>query len=190
MAATASAPQMADAGIARECGACTACCIVPGIDTREIQKQTGAACRHCSASGCANYETRPKACREFTCAWLEGVLPDDWRPERSGVLAQGVTIGLRPGLSLMLIADALKTVRQPWFVDFVFAQLQLGMPLLLALPGPAGTRSAKHFLNAEMGQAATPEQVRQVLRRSVVAMLASEFEPLVLLNSGNDVSTP
>jgi Fe-S-cluster containining protein len=176
---------------ARECGACTVCCIVPGIDTREIQKRTGSVCRHCSGGGCAIYESRPKACREFFCAWMQDDrLGPDWRPDRSGVLAQTITIENCPGLSLMLIAEALKTVRQPWFVDFVFAQSRRGTPLVLALPGPEGTRSAKVLLNnSELQRAATPEQVRQVLRRNVRALMASEFEELVLLNSGNDVSS-
>ena len=87
---------MAEAG--RECGACTVCCIVPGIDTREIQKRTGAVCRHCSGGGCAIYEARPKACREFFCAWMQddrlgpAPLGPEWRPDLSGVLAQSITI--------------------------------------------------------------------------------------------------
>jgi hypothetical protein len=184
---------MAETVPGRECGACTVCCVVPGIDTHEIQKRSGAVCRNCSGGGCAIYESRPKACREFFCAWMEMEdLDAEWRPDLSGVFLQRIDIRGRPALSLMLIADALKTARRAGFVDFVLAHLRLGTPLVLALPGPTGTRSAKLLLNTdEMNQAAagSPEQVRQVLRKNIKALMASKFEPLALLNSGNDVST-
>jgi hypothetical protein len=177
----------------RACGACTICCIVPGIDTSQIQKRTGSVCRHCRDGGCAIYEDRPGACRDFFCAWMHRAgLGPEWRPDLSGVFLQEVDIKGRPALSLMLVDDALKTVRQNWFVDFVAEQLRHGVALVLALPGPQGTRSAKLLLNNdEMNRAAagSPEQVRQVLRKSVKALMESKFEPLPLLNSGNDTST-
>jgi hypothetical protein len=183
---------MAEIVPGRQCGDCTACCVVPGIDTSQIQKRTGSVCRHCGdGGGCAIYDARPDACRDFFCGWMQMAgLGPQWRPDRSGVFLQAITIKGREALSLMLIADALKTVRQPWFVDFVIAQLRQGMLLVLAVPGPVGTRSAKLLLNdAEMDKAAAPEQVRQLLRRHVKTLLDSEFEPLPLLNSGNDTST-
>lgn len=178
---------------ARACGACTICCIALGIDTSQIQKRTGSLCRHCQGGGCAIYETRPGACRDFFCAWMQNAgLGPEWRPDLSGVFLQEVDIKGRPALSLMLVDDALKTVRQTWFVDFVSEQLRRGTLLVLALPGPQGTRSAKLLLNNdEMNRAAagSPEQVRQVLRKTVKTLMGSEFEPLPLLNSGNDTST-
>ena len=185
---------MAEAVQGRECGKCTVCCIVPGIDTREIQKRSGATCRHCSGGGCAIYAARPAACQDFFCGWMQMPgLDASWRPDQSGVFLQALDIKGREALSLMLIADALKTVRQSWFVDFIIAQLQRGMLLVLAVPGPVGSRSAKLLLNdEEMSKAAagSPEQVRQLLRRQVKTLMESAFEELPLLNSGNDTSTP
>ncbi len=175
----------------RACGDCTVCCVVPGIDTHDIQKITGAACRHCAAGGCAIYDARPRACRAFFCAWIEGAMPDGWRPRDSGVLAQGIMVGGRPGMSLMLIADGLKTVRQDWFVKYVQDALRADMPLVLALPGPHGTASAKLGLNTQdMLQAAagSAEQVRQQLRLAVKTMMGSHFVALPIQNTGNDVS--
>ena len=182
---------------ARQCGACTVCCLAPGIDTPEIQKATGSPCRHRITEGCAIYEARPKTCRDFHCAWMEGALDDDLmegsgRPDRSGVFAQAITLQGRQGMSLMLVADAVKTVRQGWFVDYVQRAVRDGVPLVLALPGPIGMRSAKALLNNdEMRHAAagSPEQVRQVLRKQVRALMGGDFEALTLLNTGNTVST-
>jgi hypothetical protein len=176
----------------RACGDCTVCCVALGIDTSQIQKRTGSACRQCRGGGCAIYETRPDTCRDFFCAWMRSPgLGPEWRPDLSGVFLQEIDIQGRPALSLMLVGEALKTVRQAGFVDFVFAQLRQGTPLVLALPGPEGTRSAKLLLNSEaMNQAAgSPEQVRQVLRKNVKTLMASKFEDLPLLNVGNDTST-
>ncbi len=175
----------------RSCGECTVCCIVPGIDTHDIQKITGATCRHCAAGGCAIYDARPRACRDFFCAWMEGAMPQDWRPNDSGVLAQGIEMGGRRGMSLMLIADGLKTVRQDWFVEYVQQGLRAGMPLVLALPGPQGTASAKLGLNTpDMLRAAagSTEQVRQQLRLAVKTLMGAHFVALSIQNSGNDVS--
>jgi hypothetical protein len=176
----------------RACGDCTICCIVPGIDTPEIQKRTGAACRHCGAGGCAIYETRPRACRSFACAWLEGAFDANWRPDRCGVLARSITFQGRQGIVLTLYADPLKTVRHSWFVDYVQDQIRNRVPVMLAVSGPQGSESAKKILiDAEVAHAAagSPEQMRQVLRRAVKTLRDGTFEPLPLLNSGNDVSS-
>ncbi len=118
-------------------------------------------------------------------------MPEGWRPRDCGVLAQDIVIGGQAGMSLMLIGDALKTVRQDWFVEYVQQGLRAGVPLLLALPGPHGTRSAKQALNTpDMQRAAggTAEQVRQQLRRVVKMLAGSRFETLAIQNTGNDVS--
>ncbi len=58
----------------RQCGECTACCDgwVAGGD-------------HC----CSIYERRPQhPCRDFVCGWLQDAspFPDDWRPDKLGVM--------------------------------------------------------------------------------------------------------
>ena len=72
------------------CGTCTLCCKLLGV--AELAKPEDAWCRHCDRGrGCRAYETRPKGCRDFACAWLvareEGVQVDDaLRPDRCGVV--------------------------------------------------------------------------------------------------------
>lgn len=56
----------------RKCGTCRECCIVLEVDA--MQKDADVACRHLCAAGCAIYSNRPASCREFTCAWREGML--------------------------------------------------------------------------------------------------------------------
>src|SRR5512138_2208001 len=83
----------------RECGACTACCTHLKIDTPELQKFAGSDCEHLLPQrGCGIYERRPPICRGFHCAWRQlRVMPEDWRPDLSGVLVVVTSEGVPPG---------------------------------------------------------------------------------------------
>jgi hypothetical protein len=68
---------------ARQCGGCTLCCKVLGIE--ELAKPAGAWCPHCTPGrGCGIYDRRPGECRTFSCSWLlDSSFPESWRPDRS-----------------------------------------------------------------------------------------------------------
>lgn len=74
--------------MSRQCDTCTACC--EGWLTSEVTNMyPGHPCSHCTAQGCAIYETRPEdPCRDFTCGWLQdgSPLPEEMRPDKSGVI--------------------------------------------------------------------------------------------------------
>lgn len=65
----------------RSCGDCQECCVVMSVDA--LRKPIDVACEHQCATGCGIYTTRPNACRSFTCAWLEGVVPKNLKPNRT-----------------------------------------------------------------------------------------------------------
>ncbi len=171
----------------RECGACNACCVVPLIESPQFSKPSGAACRH-SNGGCGIYESRPDVCRRFFCGWRRSALiPDGWRPDISGVF---VTMEAA-GLNLMLVGNPLKTVRQPWFVDFVAGAVTQRIPLLLGLPGPEGMQAAMLKLNgAEMENAARTARgaVKDVLERTLKRLSAHRFVPCATAQVPADVS--
>jgi len=69
----------------RQCGSCTLCCKV--LEITDLKKPTNTACHHIMAGGgCNIYSERPRQCRTFACAWLQGHLDDDWFPESSGMV--------------------------------------------------------------------------------------------------------
>lgn len=76
----------------RQCGSCTMCCKLLAV--KELEKP---ACQWCShviqGKGCSIYETRPTACREFECAWLQGALPEDWRPDKVKFVVAAASAG-------------------------------------------------------------------------------------------------
>lgn len=73
----------------RDCGACRVCCVLPEV--AELGKPRKTACQHLSMdpgcrSACRIYEQRPRACSDFRCAWLNGLLPAWARPDKVGVM--------------------------------------------------------------------------------------------------------
>ncbi len=186
---------VADTVPGRVCGACTVCCTVPAIDNPQIQKAAGATCRHCDA-GCAIYATRPDVCVGYFCGWRQlEILGEDWRPDKSGVFAELETdipehLQSSVGVSLMLIGNPLKTIRQPWFLDFVATGLQGGVPLFLALPGPAGHKGAKVSLNTpEMTRAASGPRaaVKALLEKALQVLTRYDFKPHIMRHGGHDM---
>lgn len=75
---------------ARSCGTCTLCCklmAVSGFASVEDKPQ-GEWCRFCDkkGGGCAIYDARPQACRDFVCGWLGGIGTEPMKPSRSKVV--------------------------------------------------------------------------------------------------------
>ena len=179
----------------RQCGDCKVCCVVPPIDEPEMQKQPNAMCRHRSMGGCEIYEKRPTVCRTYFCGWRRLVfLNDDWRPDRSGVLIESgnpSTVG-SGSIILILVGNPLKTVRQPWLLDFIRKSIDEKIIMFLALPGTRGKAKAALPLNTpEMRSAAAQSrsQVRLTLENVVRRLSSHEFVPYLLEHSGYDVST-
>lgn len=81
----------------RECGPCRACCVGPEIRHRALTKPACVACPNLSPdpgpAGCTVYETRPKPCREFVCAWAQGAGEEGDRPDLVGVMFMRVAEG-------------------------------------------------------------------------------------------------
>ena len=178
----------------RECGGCTVCCVALNIDKPEIQKASGVACRHC-VGGCAIHESRPPVCRAFFCAWRTvDIFGEDWRPDKSGVLAQVETEGIpehfefSTGMGLMLVGHAAKIVRQKWFQDFVRTGIMNSIPLFLSLPGPRGDQAATTLLNTgEMLDAVKQDRIGDALERALRLLRGWKFEKAVITNKGNDM---
>ena len=173
----------------RSCGDCTVCCTVMAIDKPEIQKEAGVTCRHC-AGGCAIYDTRPQLCRDYHCGWRQlAMLDESWRPDRSGVFVELEPVEGQTGLSLVLVGNPLKTVRQPWFIEFVATGIRGDVPLELGIPGPPGRQGASLRLNThDMLAAANHSRaaVKQILEQELKLLASFDFPPRVIVNTGND----
>lgn len=68
-----------------KCGGCTACC--KNLELHEIPSKIGELCKHCTATGCGIYNTRPKECQEFLCMWAQmDYAGEELRPDKCGVI--------------------------------------------------------------------------------------------------------
>lgn len=186
----------------RDCGDCTVCCIVPAIDDSDLQKKSGAPCRHCrtqsangNGPGCTAYDARPGVCRTFYCAWrYMAEMDDSWRPDRAQVYAtlQDLTLDGKPvpAITLTLTADAQVTARAPWFVDFVRARGLAEKPVFLALPAESGRKPASILLPvASLAKAARQgaASVQALLEQGATLMQQLPKDAHILKHSGNDV---
>jgi hypothetical protein len=173
----------------RTCGDCTVCCTVMAVDNPDMQKEAGVTCRHCRG-GCTIYDTRPQLCRDYHCGWRQlPILNDDWRPDRSGVFVEIEVIDEQTALSLVLVGNPLKTLRQPWFLDFVVTGVRGDVPLHLGIPGPRGFQGASLPLNTrQMVDAASISRarVKDLLEKELKRLQSHSFEPRVIVNTGND----
>ena len=62
----------------RKCGDCNLCCKLPNIHTPKNFKKDYTWCKHCEIGvGCKIYSDRPKMCKDFVCAWLLGLTPEE-----------------------------------------------------------------------------------------------------------------
>jgi hypothetical protein len=183
----------------RACGECQVCCITPQIDTPEIRKTSGVACRNLTGAGCAIHATRPAVCQGFYCGWriLED-LPNDWRPDRCGVLVlldQGMDLPpqfrLRTAVILALVDNPLKTVRQRWFQDYVGRSVMAGVPLFLSVPPLKGNQMARAMLNTTaMRDAAvsrTAARIKDELEKTLKAVALYPPMKYVAVHGGPDM---
>jgi hypothetical protein len=174
----------------RTCGDCTVCCTAMAIDKPDIQKEAGVTCRHC-VGGCTIYDTRPSLCRDYHCGWRQlPVLDDSWRPDRSGVFVELEPHEGRTAISLVLVGNPLKIVRQPWFIDFVAAGIKGGQPLMLGIPGPPGYQGASLVLDSDamiLAARTARADVKAVLESELKLLQAFDGPSRTFRNHGNNV---
>ncbi|MDE2265152.1 MAG: hypothetical protein KGL29_04580 [Alphaproteobacteria bacterium] len=104
-------------------------------------------------------------------------LGDDWRPDKSGVfitdIGDEVSNEERARGALKLVVGAIHAIVRPSFVEFVCTMVEAGIPIYLAVPGPAGHLSAKVRVNTVLA-----EPVRRQDAARVVDVLAGTLKGL------------
>ena len=70
----------------KECGDCNACCVF--YEVKELNKAAKTPCQFLNSgcSGCSIYNKRPKICSDYICAWKGLDWPDEFRPDKSGLI--------------------------------------------------------------------------------------------------------
>ena len=92
-----------------ECGHCRACCeslgfthkgyeliYPPIVEQRDeiaregIEFPFGSVCNKVCETGCSIYESRPQICKDFECSFYKLELPEKYRPNSCGFLAEEI----------------------------------------------------------------------------------------------------
>ena len=71
----------------RSCGDCTECCVTLHIS--ELNKPKHTRCENLCTDkpGCKIYSQRPTECMTFQCLWIQNELPENAKPNKTGVMA-------------------------------------------------------------------------------------------------------
>jgi hypothetical protein len=171
----------------RECGACSACCEWLWVDTPEFRKPPSTLCAQASPSGCRIYLDRPPICRAWFCGWRRfEIFPEDWRPDRSGVIATMKDTEIpadyekRTGL-IFLLFWPLEMVLQTEFISLLSAFIDNRTPVFLAIPGPPGFKPLQFFANnllEDANRAQDAERFLAVLLAALRELDTLEFKPV------------
>ena len=158
----------------RNCGKCNACCRY--YDVAELKKPAGQLCQHWKkSSGCTIYETRPAACRDFYCVWLQNASMDDgWRPDLSGFILRETYsnipahFAVRHGVVFELCGPN-SSINTDRFIQAVASQVAQRVPVFLSITREQ--RISTVFLNDRI-EAAVASRQRPALVAALTAALA------------------
>lgn len=88
----------------RTCKNCDVCCHI--LEVRELNKPSHKNCNHrAEGGGCGIYNDRPSICREWNCAYILELLPDEerFRPNNLGLMFYPVSAKNNDlGLSMLM----------------------------------------------------------------------------------------
>jgi len=129
----------------RECGECTACCVVLLIEDQDFKKPADQACSHMvEKGGCKIYSKRPSVCQDWHCAWrFMAQLDDDWRPDLSGILLRSD----ENGIIFQPILEPEVVLTSDRAIELIGGGIAQGIPLSMSIPTRKGFRSYGMGLN-------------------------------------------
>lgn len=129
----------------RECGECTACCVVLLIDDENFKKPADQVCSNLmKKGGCKIYSKRPSVCLDWYCAWrFMAQLNEKWRPDRSGILLRSD----ENGIIFQPIRDPKDVLTNERAIELIGGGVAQGIPISISIPTQKGFRSYGMSLN-------------------------------------------
>lgn len=138
----------------KSCGGCTACCHT--VPVSEIKLAAYQRCPHLAGAesvkrGCSIYDRRPFSCRQWSCSWLIGDLPDRFRPDRLGIVidplpdmirVEGVEI---PVAQFWVMPGHEDDWKKPDVINLIHEMIELGVGVLWRMKDPDGGQLACAF---------------------------------------------
>ncbi len=144
----------------KACGGCTACC--DSVPVKEINLGAYVRCPHLRAPpdlghGCGIYADRPWSCRAWSCIWMISDLPEEYRPDRLGVVLDPIPDLVRVEGEEMVASQfwVLPGHEDDWrnpdapIMELVEQCFERGMAVLWRTKDPAGGQRARVFLRRD-----------------------------------------
>jgi hypothetical protein len=152
----------------RECGECTACCVVLLIDDDNFKKPADQVCSNLiEKGGCKIYASRPSVCQDWYCAWrFMGQLGDEWRPDRSGIMLRSD----ENGIIFQPILDPKEVLITDQAIELIAGGIQQGIQLSMSIPTREGFRSSGMSLNEPL-QAAVESRSLAAIQDSMLELI-------------------
>jgi hypothetical protein len=160
------------------------------FEVQDLRKPAGVPCDHLCEAGCANYDNRPKACRDWLCVWrLMPNLPEHWRPDLSGILIYQIknnVTGYHDTALMVSLAFGLKHLEDEALLGFLMLAARNRQPVYLGLHKLKDGKAASAadgkplFLNPPLEQALARNDRAgfvELLRRAIAAKLRNRPAP-------------
>lgn len=152
----------------RECGECTACCVVLLIDDAEFKKPADKVCSNLmAAGGCKIYANRPSVCQDWHCAWrFMPQLDDSWRPDRSGILLRSD----ENGIIFQPIRNPKKVLTSDRAIELIAGGVAQGIAMSMSIPTRKGHLSYGMSLNEPL-QAAVESRSLAAIQNKMIDLI-------------------
>jgi hypothetical protein len=140
----------------RQCDGCQVCCVAFEVQDPTLNKPAGVPCPHLNGRGCSIHEWRPQPCRTFLCLWrLMPTLPEQWRPDLSGILIYQVANNA-PGYDghalILSLANGFAHLEDEALLGFVLTAIKNRQPIYLGVHRDKADAKA-YFLNPPLERA-------------------------------------
>jgi hypothetical protein len=168
----------------RECGECTACCVVLLIDDKNFKKPADQVCSNLmKKGGCKIYTQRPSVCQEWYCAWrFMEQLDESWRPDRSGIMLRSD----ENGIIFQPIRDPKSVLTTERAIELIGGGVAQGIPMSMSIPTKNGFRSYGFSLNDHL-EAAVQSRNLVTIQEKMIALIefssAQNTSPIPIIES-------
>jgi hypothetical protein len=109
------------------------CC--KALAVYQLGKPVGQWCPHCEINrGCTIYSTRPQECAAFECLWLQGLLPEQDRPDRLHAVFFLEPASADPGAPLIVVVSESypgAATRRPRIASIIAQYLKRGQTVVV-----------------------------------------------------------
>jgi hypothetical protein len=133
----------------RDCGDCNECCkwlIVDDIHGHDVKP--GKPCFYlCEEKNCTIHEQRPEVCRNYQCAWSQGILPIWMKPNKSNAVINVEKWGPNKEYQLLRVTETGKkydTRVLSWLINFC---QKLNTPIIYEVEGGWNFFGSQEFLD-------------------------------------------